>query len=113
VNAKQAKANRAVERVTAERDRLHEALAQAHDRLHKDDVDGCHDMLHQGLGSGELVSDVAPLSGLSDFDRRFRDLCLETGMRASYVAIDGRRLLSGGDAELDGIVTAAVRKRSA
>jgi len=95
-------------------DRLTEAVIQAHDRLHKDDVYGCHEMLHRALGSGQLTSDVAPLSGLAGFDAAFRDLCMRSGVRASFVlatpAEDGHtRLVSGGDAELDNMVTSAVR----
>lgn len=106
-SGRSAKRDRKVERLT-------EAVAQAHDRLHKDDVDGCHNLLHQALGSGEIISDVAPLADVQGFDQAFRDLCIRTGARASYVLAmpageKGTRLLSGGDAEIDAFVTKAMR----
>jgi hypothetical protein len=90
----------------------------ADDRLHKDDVDGCHELLHQAMGTGEVKTDVAPLVPIADFDQAFRELCLRHGATASYVLAkptdgEGQRLLSGGDAYLDGLVTRAVRNELA
>lgn len=94
-----------------------ELVAQAHDRLHRDDVDGCHELLHAAMGSGAYTGDVAPLVTVIGFDAGFRELCTRHGIRASYVAIDAghprpdgaARLVSGGDAELDAHVTRAMR----
>lgn len=99
---------------------LTEGIAQAHDRLHKGDVDDCHEILHQLLGSGYAESTVAPLTGtaIQQFDREFRDLCTRLGVRASFVVMDpepradgAHRLLSGGDAEIDRRVCALMDGR--
>lgn len=101
-----------------ERERLVEHIAQAHDRLHKGDVEEAHELLHQALGSGEIDATVRPLSHRDKFDRAFRDLCVRHAVAASYILVDeiggdGRaRLLSGGDAlltsQLDEIFQRAV-----
>lgn len=109
--AKAARGTRAAE-VEAERDRLLEHIAQAHDRLHKDDPDACHEVLHSAMGTGELDSSVAPLAHLALFDDEFRRLCVRLGAKASYVLEDpaqAGRIISGGNAALDGMVSAAVR----
>lgn len=105
----------------AERERLDECVRQAHDQLHRDDVDACHELLHEALGQGEAdVERVAPLAGLAQFDLAFRRLCLNHGVRAGYVAIDGERdsdgaarLVSGGDGTLVALVDRAVRREVA
>lgn len=116
MSGKQAKAERRVERAEADRLRMVECCAQAHDRLHKDDVDAAHELLHQALGSGEIDTDVAPLAHVAIFDREFRDLCLRLGAKASYVVEDpaqAGRLLSGGDARVDRLVNSAIREELA
>jgi hypothetical protein len=108
VSGRQAKAAR-------RRDRLTEALLQAHDRLHKDDVDGCHEIIHAALGAGELPDDVAPLAQRAGFDREFQRICVEHGVRAAYVAVDsvdgnGRaRMLSGGEASVVAMIDRSLR----
>lgn len=90
---------------------LEEAIAQAHNRLHAGDVDGCHELLHVALGSGYVpVDESRRLTGtpVAEFDRRFRELCLETGVRAAFVAADKQRLVSGGDAEIDSVLNRLV-----
>lgn len=112
MSGRQAKADRRAQRAEAERDRLVEHIAQAHDRLHKDDVDACHEVLHAALGSGELDTSVAPLAHTAMFDAEFRALCARTGAVASYVLEDPEqpgRILSGGHAGLDRVVTSAIR----
>lgn len=121
MSGSRAKANRrqsAAERKVA---LLTEAVAQAHDRLHKDQVDQCHELLHQAMGAGFVVSDVAPLTegGAAEFDTRFRELCVELQVQASFVAgypAEGSpgmmRLMSGGDAWLAAQVDQAMRARA-
>jgi hypothetical protein len=114
VSGRQAKAERRAERAAAERQQIIEIVAQAHDRLHKNDVDACHELLHAALGSGEMdPSGVAPLAHLAIFDDEFRKLCLRLGAKASYVLEDPAqegRLVSGGHAGLDRLVTDSVRE---
>lgn len=92
------------------------ALFQAHDLLHKDDVPGCHAVLHRALGlRDEEIIDPASLAKpmplrLSDFDREFRQLCSSNGVVAVYFAEDGTRLMSGGAADLIVTLDAAVRR---
>lgn len=95
--------------------RLVEIVLQAHDWLHKDDVDDCHELLHAALGSGEVDSSVAPLAPGGKFDAAFRRLCIAHGVQAAYVLAEdagaGRaRLLSGGDGDLCALVDNAVRR---
>lgn len=99
----------------AERD-WREHVLQAHDRLHKDEVDACHELLHAALGLEEpLIHDVAPLIQRAEFDADFRALCLRHGARASFVLIDrwederGARLISGGDADLVALIDGCLR----
>jgi hypothetical protein len=92
-----------------------EAVMQAHDRLHKEDIDGCHELLHQALEAGELdTGDVAPLADLAGFDADFRQICVRHNVRASFVAaqdVDERqRLLGGGNAQLAAFVGEALRR---
>lgn len=108
MNGRAAKTDRRVRR-------LQEALVQAHDRLHKDDVDACHEVLHAALGAGEAMTDVAPLAHRSAFDAAFRSLCIAKGVRAAYVLIDSAdgdraRVLTGGDAHLCHVVDASLRR---
>lgn len=113
MNGKQAKAERRAERAEADRLRMVECVAQAHDRLHKDDVDAAHELLHQALGSGDVTTDVAPLAHVAIFDEEFRALCLRHGASASYVVEDPAspgRLLSGGHAGIDRLVNSAMRE---
>lgn len=94
-----------------------EYVAQAHDRLHKDDVDACHQLLHTALGVTDDTDpgDVAPLSHRSGFDEAFRELCLRHGVEAMYVLVDGvdnegyARLLAGGAANLCREIEAKLR----
>lgn len=115
MNGRRAKAARRAEPppvVDGEAERLREFVAQAHDRLHKGDTDAAHELLHGALGSGVYDGDVPPLLGLAGFDEEFRRLCIAHGVRASFVALDPvtpGRLLSGGDAQLDGYVNGAMR----
>ena len=80
---------------------------QAHDALHKGDVETCHETLHVMLGlSPDETLPVAPLSAASPFDAEFRALCRKHNVAAAYVADGGltpgrgTRLLSGGEANL-------------
>jgi hypothetical protein len=94
-------------------DDLAEALAQAHNALHAGDVDGCHEILHQALGSG-YVSGKERLTGTDPwtFDERFRALCIDLNVRASYVLVtDTGRTLTGGEADVDRMVNAALAPR--
>ena len=101
-------------------DKLAEAIAQIHDRLHRGDVEAAHELCHEAMDSGSVESDVAPLTGarMTTFDADFRQLCIRTGVRASYVAIDaanpdperGTRLVSGGDGPLVTMTDAALRE---
>lgn len=78
-----------------------EYLIQAHNALHQDDPDRCHSIMHAAMGidpDGELLSrEMAPMS---EFDRRFRELCIDTGYRAMYLLDDRGRTIAGGSAEL-------------
>lgn len=97
-------------------DRRATALFQAHDLLHKDDVPGCHAVLHRALGlRDEEVIDPDSLARpmplrLSEFDREFRQLCSRNGVVAVYYAEDGTRLMSGGAADLCAQVDAIMRR---
>ncbi len=103
----------------AERERLTEALLQAHDRLHRDDIEACHQVLHDALGiptdTPHAGPDVAPLSQHLKFDQAFIQLCTRLRVRASYVLAAGQdpekgtRLLSGGDAQLAGYIDQHLR----
>lgn len=85
-----------------------ELVAQAHDRLHKDDVPGAHGFLHRALGLDEPAEGEAwePLLQHADWDADFRKLCLRHGVRAMFVLVDTvddgdrTRLVSGGDRDL-------------
>lgn len=107
MSGRQAKAAR-----RAARDDVAEQILQAHDRLHKDDVSGCHDLLHALMCAGEPDTTVAPLLGSQPFDEAFRALCTKTGARAVFVLIDPDRpgrLISGGDAQLCAYVDERMR----
>lgn len=88
---------------------------QAHDALHKDDVEACHTALHAALGLADEDLLVAPLAGHAPFDREFLDLCRKHNVRAAYVSVGGfvegkgARLISGGDAELVAFLDGKVR----
>jgi hypothetical protein len=111
MSARTAKASR-----RDERERLVERIAQAHDALHKDDVDEAHGQLHAALGVEERALAVDRLAGGEKFDRAFRQLCAAHGVAAMYVAINSiddegmARLVSGGDADLCAMVDRAVRQ---
>lgn len=85
-----------------------ENVLQAHDRLHKGDVEAAHELVHVALGLEEEVEhEVAPLALSSAFDADFRALCVKYGAKASYILVDryeeekgGHRIISGGDGEL-------------
>lgn len=96
--------------------RVLEGAIQAHDRLHKDDVAGCHDLLHYALGVDDDAGTVEPLSQRTGWDKAFRDLCRRFDVKASFVLVDSvdetegvSRLLSGGDSELCGLIDTALR----
>lgn len=114
MNGRTAKAQR-----RADRERVDEFLRQAHDQLHRDDVDGAHEMLHAALGHESAELKVAPLAGGARFDDAFLNLCRAHGVRAAYVSVgeqtaDGMaRLISGGDAELCKLLDRAVRREVA
>jgi len=115
MSGRQAKAARkAAEKATTN---WKEAILQIHDRIHKGEIEAAHEMCHEALGSGRVTSDVAPLGGgPAEFDRLFRELCISTRTKASYVAgvpvdDDGQiRVLTGGDQELDAIVCGALQE---
>lgn len=108
MNGRAAKTDRRVRR-------LQEHIAQAHDRLHKDDVDACHEVIHAAMGSGQAPTDVAPLAHRAAFDAAFRSLCVAKGVRAAFVMLDsvdgeGRaRVVTGGDAEVCNVVDVSLR----
>lgn len=101
--------------------RVLEGAIQAHDRLHKDDIAGCHDLLHYALGVDDDATEgarnsVEPLSQRTGWDKAFRDLCRRFDVKASFVLVDSvdeaegtSRLLSGGDGELCGLIDTALR----
>lgn len=97
---------------------LAEHVRQAHDRLHKDDIDEAHQQLHAALGLDDAPTDVAPMGQRSGFDAEFRKLCLRHAVRATFVMIDTvdehgqARLLSGGDAELCALIDRNMRRTS-
>ena len=109
-------ASRRLAAATIEVEELKEALLQIHQALHKDDVDGAHDLLHQALGSGRV--DVAPseqlnIRAMSEFDKQFRQLEAVRGLTASYVVMipapaGGFRVLTGGNAYVDAAVSKAL-----
>lgn len=115
MNGRQAKAQRrqTQRHQSHEEQRLTELVMQAHDRLHKDDPDACHEILHVALGTGYL--DIDPLAHRSGFDAGFRALCTQHGVRAAFVMIDRTdetgqaRLIGGGDAQLDALLAKALR----
>lgn len=94
-----------------------ELAMQAHDALHAEDIDRCHDHLHAILGVGQVRSDFAPLADGLKFDHDFRDLCVRHGIRAAYVVAEpveaeGRaRLCAGGDSDVCAVVRAALEGR--
>lgn len=100
-----------------EREHLVERIAQAHDALHKGDVDQAHEQLHAAMGADGTLA-VDPLADGERFDRAFRQMAAAHGVQAMYVrafgAPDerGTRLVSGGDAALCAFVDGAVRKEA-
>lgn len=94
-----------------------ELALQAHDLLHKGDVAGAHEVLHKMLGLDNEAPTAKPIGQRSAFDMAFITACRKNGVRAAYVLIDevggdGRaRLLSGGDAQLCGVVDQAMRAK--
>jgi hypothetical protein len=113
VSGRAAKASR-----RQEREVLVERIVQAHDALHKEDVDAAHEQLHAAMGMDRPLS-VDPLADGERFDKAFRQLCAAHGVQAMYVRAfgvpdeRGVRLVSGGDGALCGLVDAAVRKETA
>lgn len=98
----------------ADRAQLVERIVQAHDALHKDDVDACHGQLHAALGIEEVAYAIDPMADALAFDQAFRDLCIRHGTRAAYVRTleevgDSWRLGSGGDRALCRRVDEAMR----
>lgn len=97
--------------------RLREAIAQIHDRIHKEEIEDAHALCHQALGSGRVTTKVAPLrsSELSTFDNQFIELCKRLNVSASYVAVfpsgiaSKTRIMTGGAVGVDRIVTSALR----
>ena len=92
-----------------------EALLQAHNALHRDDVDACHSVLHGALGVDDAIPPtVAALTPYHRFDSDFRRLCTTLGVQASYVLAGGMtergtRLISGGDGDLCVAIDGALR----
>lgn len=99
----------------AERDHLVERIVQAHDALHKGDVDTAHEQLHAAMGMDRPLA-VDPLADGERFDRAFRRLAAAHGVQAMYVRTFGEpdergvRLVSGGDGALCELVDGAVRR---
>lgn len=99
----------------AERGRLLEVIVQAHDRIHKGQVDEAEEILHQALGAGDYDGDVASLSQHHGFDEAFRRLCVARRLRAAYVLVGEMnveerevRLISGGDSILCALLDASI-----
>lgn len=112
MSGSQAKAQRREER-------FREALLQAHDRLHKDDPDSAHAVIHEAMGIRDHATDdahdVEPMADTATFDAAFRDLCTTHNVRAAYVSAvseseRGTRLMSGGDADLSAFLDCAMRE---
>lgn len=101
-----------------DREHLVERIVQAHDALHKDDVDAAHEQLHAAMGADGSLN-VDPLADGERFDRAFRQLCAAQGVQAMYVRAFGPadergvRLVSGGNGALCALVDGAVRKETA
>lgn len=104
------------QRRQAQREHI-ELVMQAHDRLHADDVDGCHGFIHAVLGVGPVPSTgVSPLAPGLPFDHAFRDLCVKFNVKAAYVSIEptgvvGRgRVCAGGDSDVCSMVRGAIER---
>ena len=84
-----------------------EAISQAHDQLHKGNVDQAHELIHKAMGIDNSVEMPArPIAHRRGFDRAFIKACRKHEVKAAFVLVDGEdesgrsRLLAGGDAEL-------------
>jgi hypothetical protein len=91
-----------------------EHVAQAHDALHRDDIEEVHGQLHAALGREERELARPPLMGYERFDRAFRDLAHAYGVVATYVRFDedaapSEQLVTGGNGDLCVFLENAVR----
>jgi hypothetical protein len=80
------------------------SILDAHNALHDDDVDACHEALHAALGVGDEPTGSERgerLSRFGDFDEGYRRLCQRTGVVAAYLAVgEGGRAVCGGNADV-------------
>jgi hypothetical protein len=78
---------------------LREGLAQAHNELHANDVEACHERLHEAMhADGEttlrkVTYRADPMAQGNDFDTGFRLLCQHHRVDAAYVVAEQNRLL--------------------
>ncbi len=97
-----------------------EIVANAHDQLHKEQVEKAHELLHLALGvdnESDAAEDLGLFVDKRSFDHAFRTACRKNKMRAAYVLLEktdtaGKqvRIITGGDAGVCQVVDHVLRR---
>lgn len=85
-----------------------EIVANAHDRLHKSQVEEAHELLHKALGvDNDAAQELGIFTDKRNFDHAFRTACKKNLTRAAYVVVEQEdpknkrvRIVTGGDVDV-------------